>query len=374
MKWRTQQWREKVHTARSAAPLVRRRHVFAARDQLCRLPEKRRRTDDEGPTDRQGSRSRMAHSRRRYRRTRQRGPPHAQRIQRRADPDPGQRVLRPVRRDRDAAQRQVPPAGHGDPDGDGAEQKHDRRQSAPGPPHRRCLRSPRPAHLRPFKPHDQVTRQEEQQIDDVVVGDVRGGREHESRGDGPGAGSRLRGPPQREGEERQHPRRDQIEVSKEVRRQIRRQAEDQRAKHRAAPMSRDVPAQRICAEHVRKDIREQQQVLRGGRRLRLQQRRGDHRGKGRVRMVGDRRPERIEQICGVEVREPRGREHMAHPPQVPDEAEIVARGLRESRRAGGSRAATSRPPRARQRALSDRDASSANVHYFRGLTTSTPRI
>ena len=41
-------------------------------------------------------------------------------------------------------------------------------------------------------------------------------------------------------------------------------------------------------------------------------------------MVRDRRAERIEEIGGVEVGEPRRREHVAHPPQVPQEAVVVA--------------------------------------------------
>src|SRR6185503_9863637 len=43
-----------------------------------------------------------------------------------------------------------------------------------------------------------------------------------------------------------------------------------------------------------------------------------------VRVVRDRRAERVEQMRGVEIGESRRRQHVAHPPEVPEKAVVVA--------------------------------------------------
>ena len=103
-------------------------------------------------------------------------------------------------------------------------------------------------------------------------------------------------------------------------------------------------------------------------RQRLQQRGRHERRQRGMRMVGDGGAERIEQVGGVKILEPRRRQPVPHPPQVPQEAVVVA-GFRAPRRADGRRAATStRPPAREQRQRTE------CFIYLRGMTTSTPRI
>ena len=198
-------------------------------------------------------------------------------------------------------------------------------------------------------PRQHVHDREEALIDDVVVRDVRSGGEHEACGDCRAVGPVVHRASQRQRERRQDPRRHQIEMTEQMHREVRRQAEDHGREHRGTPLPtafgaepaggvvaggfsgfcldrgrQDRPDQRVHGGHVREHVGHQQQVLRGDDRERLQRRRRDERRQRGVRMVRDRRPERVEEVAGVKVLEPRRREHVAHPPQVPEKAVVVA--------------------------------------------------
>ena len=134
---------------------------------------------------------------------------------------------------------------------------------------------------------------------------------------------------ERQREQRQREGGDEIEMAEQVDGDIGRQSEHHGREHRRARMPRDRPRERVRAGQVQEDVREQQQILGADDREALQQRRGDERGQRRMRMVRDRRAERIEEIRRVEVGKPGCREDVPHPPQVPDEAVVVAGVARE---------------------------------------------
>ena len=90
-------------------------------------------------------------------------------------------------------------------------------------------------------------------------------------------------------------------------------------------MTRDVPRERVHRREIADHVGDQQKVLRGDDRRPPEERRRHQSGQRRVRMVGDRRAERMEEISAVEVGESRRGDDAAHPPQVPQEAVVVAR-------------------------------------------------
>ena len=355
--------------------MVRRCDVFAPRDELRRLPEQGRGSDDEhrrnprpGGDDTPGAIDRR-------RRTRQRRPPQAEGVRDRAQPDSGQNILRRAGRHDDRAQHQGSSAGRHDPECDSRLQDHQHGQRATRPARHRRLRPRRPSNRRPPEPRDQVHRQEEPQVDDVVVRGVCRRREDEPGADCPAVRRRRHLPAHHQGEQRQHPRRDEIEVSEQMRRQIRRQAEDHAAEDGAAAVPRDIPHQGVGGGHVREDVRQQQQVLRGHDRGALQQRRRDDRRQRRVRMIGDGRAEGVEQIVRIKVGEARRREHVTHPPQIPDEAVVVAGAARH-----GIAQVNRQRPRPGDRQRGEQRQRTGMLHLnvasmcLCGLTTSTPRI
>ena len=139
---------------------------------------------------------------------------------------------------------------------------------------------------------------------------------------------------QRQRKRRQDPDGDQIEMPEQVHRHVRRQSEDHGGENRRAPAHavvrgrEDRPRQRVHRGHVREQERQQQQVVGGDDRERLQERCRDERRQRAVWVVRDRRSERVEKMAGVKIRQSRSGQHVAHPPEVPEEAVVVARVAR----------------------------------------------
>ena len=135
-------------------------------------------------------------------------------------------------------------------------------------------------------------------------------------------------PVKKEREEWDDPRRQQVEMPEQLRRDVRRSSEGDARQQSQPSIADDVERERVRARRIQKHRYDDVDILRLDNRQPAERRCGDIALKRRMRMVDEIDAERAEEIPRLEEIELGRTQRLAHPPEIPEEAVIVARKAR----------------------------------------------
>ena len=322
--------RDEIDAARRAAPVVDLAHVPARARQAHGLDDQRRAQhgkDDGHHRHRARETAELAgrHRVNAYRQT----PPGEQR-QRAQHPRDGQRVAHASHGHRDTGDIECPTVRGQQPRDEPRIEHEERHEPRAHHGDRARLNPPLNRARHGLRPREAVGERHQTDVHDEVVRGVRGYGERRAAARGRARGSVSQCAPQAQREQRDRPRREQIEMPEQMREHERRAAEHHGGEHACASVVRDVHRECVRRRGVEKDRDQQVHVLCLDDREPGQDRRADRALECRVRVIDEVHAERREEKRRVE--EARATcNHVPHPPQVPQEAVVVARQPRDVR-------------------------------------------